>query len=529
MTEFGRFLWVKFQILEICEALNDDAIRGTLDDLPKDLTTTYMRVLRRISESPGGSTKLETAARAFRWLVCAKRPLTIEEPKVAVVLEQNDVAFPTTRIPINGSKVVRACGNLIVLNEADRCVRLAHHTILQFLVVGRDPQTQIPSAGTHSANGPRIESFEYVQFWRDWFFQLSTAEEHIGRICVAFLNFTDFESQIEVIQSDSIAIRAPGEAINGLFRGMIPAFSFFGKRFSYFSDGSLDTNERNGVTLVLPKRRHRNDERSDPIFDKYQLLEYINSYWHLHVHSIWEYDNEFWNLVHRIAFTKKFFFQVHPWDSPDYTNCDPDRFPSLRHTPHPSQTPLFRWSIDTGAGIFWRCLFEELNSTSSGPGNRTKCIDERVLFEMQAGNDDSDIFIGAARGGCLSILEYLINSFVRRNFAIPVKVLYRVLSLSRTARMLKYLTNYVLVSHVKAVTGEPEPDRTRYLWQTKPVEWFGRSWTQDKVVEGRMGISDTLMEEAIRDNNDQFRGWLIKFMESHEICWTPRPNIRVEQ
>ncbi|KAH9220729.1 hypothetical protein DL95DRAFT_403507 [Leptodontidium sp. 2 PMI_412] len=44
----GVFLWVKFQLNELCIAETDDAIKSTLQDLPKDLSETCDRLLGRI-------------------------------------------------------------------------------------------------------------------------------------------------------------------------------------------------------------------------------------------------------------------------------------------------------------------------------------------------------------------------------------------------------------------------------------------------------------------------------------------------
>ncbi|KAL0259363.1 hypothetical protein SLS55_005099 [Diplodia seriata] len=62
------FLWVKFQIDEICEAVSDEGIRETLEKLPRDLVSTYARIIHRIESSRGGPAKLEIIGKVFRWL-----------------------------------------------------------------------------------------------------------------------------------------------------------------------------------------------------------------------------------------------------------------------------------------------------------------------------------------------------------------------------------------------------------------------------------------------------------------------------
>ncbi|KUJ17727.1 uncharacterized protein LY89DRAFT_60414 [Mollisia scopiformis] len=71
----GMFLWVKFQLDELCTAESDDAIMYTLQHLPKDLSETYDRLLGRIV----GVQRQELVKRMFRWIICARRPLVVDE------------------------------------------------------------------------------------------------------------------------------------------------------------------------------------------------------------------------------------------------------------------------------------------------------------------------------------------------------------------------------------------------------------------------------------------------------------------
>ncbi|MCJ1425582.1 hypothetical protein MMC29_003482 [Sticta canariensis] len=48
----GMFLWVSFQLDDICEASSDALIRKILEDLPYGLVETYQRILTKIHKSP---------------------------------------------------------------------------------------------------------------------------------------------------------------------------------------------------------------------------------------------------------------------------------------------------------------------------------------------------------------------------------------------------------------------------------------------------------------------------------------------
>jgi hypothetical protein len=53
-----RFLWVAFQIEDLCRQKSDAEIRHTLKTLPKDLPETYQRALSRVIKD--GNQKLAT-------------------------------------------------------------------------------------------------------------------------------------------------------------------------------------------------------------------------------------------------------------------------------------------------------------------------------------------------------------------------------------------------------------------------------------------------------------------------------------
>lgn len=75
LAESIRFLWVHFQIIELCEAASDEGIRDILENLPEGLYDTYTRIFKKIAITRSKSTVL----RIMMWMVCTKRLLRIEE------------------------------------------------------------------------------------------------------------------------------------------------------------------------------------------------------------------------------------------------------------------------------------------------------------------------------------------------------------------------------------------------------------------------------------------------------------------
>ena len=125
-----RFLWVAFQIEDLCRQKSDAEIRHTLKTLPKDLPETYQRALSRIIKD--GNQKL--ANQIFRWVAAAKRPLRLEELREAIAVVPGDEFLDRERLVNNADSLVPSCGGLLVSDDEDIVVQFVHHTVQEFLI-----------------------------------------------------------------------------------------------------------------------------------------------------------------------------------------------------------------------------------------------------------------------------------------------------------------------------------------------------------------------------------------------------------
>lgn len=82
----SRFLWVKFQLDDLCRAETDSSIREVLRNLPLDLSETYNRLLARIDAGE----QRKHVKRMFEWIICPKRPLEVEELRQAIAFIIDD-------------------------------------------------------------------------------------------------------------------------------------------------------------------------------------------------------------------------------------------------------------------------------------------------------------------------------------------------------------------------------------------------------------------------------------------------------
>ena len=92
----GMFLWVFFQLDDLCEAPSDAIIRETLRNLPHGLIETYQRILTKIAQN---NLTVDVVRKIFMWIACAKRPMKVEEIKEAAAFDPSDKGWDSAKMP----------------------------------------------------------------------------------------------------------------------------------------------------------------------------------------------------------------------------------------------------------------------------------------------------------------------------------------------------------------------------------------------------------------------------------------------
>ena len=182
-----RFLWVSLQVQELCDPSHSErSFITALQDLPEGLTATYERIYCKIACRSAHQKAL--AENIFDCTICAKRPLRFEELKGAIAVDPDDVSWDRRKISAetNEKRFLRVCGNYLVFHKRDGTVRLAHHTVGRFLE-------------QHKKDRPEIDG-------------------RIGQICLTYLAFSDFESQVSLVgkRHDILGGQSPKQA--GIYR-----------------------------------------------------------------------------------------------------------------------------------------------------------------------------------------------------------------------------------------------------------------------------------------------------------------------
>ena len=350
MAYIDRFLWVHFQLIDLCEAASDSAIRETLRNLPEGMAETYARILRKMGKS---RQTMALAQRIFKWVVCAKRPLLLCELAEAVAFGPSDKSWDAGKIPTQ-SRLIQACGNLVVFSEDDKTVRLAHHTVQQFLL------------------GPPIED-SILGFH----FQLAQAEVEAGETCVAYLSFTDFESQITKFDSRNIPLASVVPSPASILTSTLGLrYSIIGRHISIGTTRYQMPNIDIGNLAMFRKLP------SPSLREKYLFLNYAVKNWISHTSHFSEDNTSMWGRFKSLALGKPMPFDIRIWGD----------VAASQYLPY---KPLFRWAINAGHVPLLKLLLQ----LPTGSNLHTYC------------NQDSEeirsVIHSAARSGRGNVIEFL--------------------------------------------------------------------------------------------------------------------------
>ena len=342
------------------------------------LGETYRRILIKIRESPSGA---RLAQKMFKWATVAKRPLHIEEFKEAVAFDPSDKSWNEDKIP-HEDRMFESCRGLIIKDTDDQTVRFAHYTILQYLTSGLSTIV-------------------------DPFFEISTIEAEIfaGQICVGYLLFSDFETQLTtaplnlgnkgILQSggplkipETLGIKAPVALPYRLLREKPSSRA---PQMNY----SKDLNSR------IQANKHSPVARSD----KYRLLQYVIDYWETHVRSFPTSgaSAELYSPLSRLALQKTMAFEFRPWGPNQHhgprgcVGCPNSKMTDLDATDLPNVSML-HYATEVGNMPLLLLMQNPLIS-------QTRDISEYLHHERY----HDETLLTACRHGRIEIVKYLLS------------------------------------------------------------------------------------------------------------------------
>ena len=250
------------------------------------------------------------------WMVCSRRLLRVEELQEAVAFDSRDKSWNADKIP-DADRMIKSCHGLVVRDTGNDNVRLAHHTVQQYLA---SAQGGLPVTDIEDFKGS-MTSTARVHFWPELHkFRCDprSAEILAGTLCMTYLCFSDFSTAVSHVQDDKKIDLAAAFKDRGPVS--IPAALGLGKRFGslpYMFFGGRKNLKMPDIDYSKYFHVGPRDWRPSPDFrKKFALLEYVIEYWPWHTRwldlsSELRLKTQFWELVQHGTLA----FEFRPWGS----------------------------------------------------------------------------------------------------------------------------------------------------------------------------------------------------------------------
>ncbi|TGO25575.1 hypothetical protein BPAE_0077g00230 [Botrytis paeoniae] len=301
----GMFLWVQFQLEELCRMETDASIVKALQNLPRNLEETYDRLLGRIIEIE----RREFVKRMFDWIICSCRPLHMDELREAIAFTIVDKSWDATKIPNDLRRLIRACGNLIMIDEDTLEVHLAHYTGKMFFAQKIQESRYI----LHSQNS----ELAYFHTTRE------DSNRALGATCVTYLSFTDLDAQVTVYHNtinpnmtalqDAVTTQCliPRASQPSSFPTKAAKAALMFRKFNGNNQSSIDYSQ------YIPKQGTTDQQ----FLDKYRLIAYLKENWLSHTKDFTEESREIGELFDNLLFKKQLTFSFIPWAKFSFGDC----------------------------------------------------------------------------------------------------------------------------------------------------------------------------------------------------------------
>ena len=129
-----RFLWVDWQLRELCKLLRDSDIRARLGRLPKGLTGVYDEIIKSIKCQP--DCNFDLAIRTLKWVLVSERPLkpgelvAAAELNPAISVDSSATSLESTLVV---ELLIQSCEGLLLLDTRLDVVRFSHLSVQEYL------------------------------------------------------------------------------------------------------------------------------------------------------------------------------------------------------------------------------------------------------------------------------------------------------------------------------------------------------------------------------------------------------------
>ena len=308
-----------------------------LEILPRDIRKIYTHALERSLQHD--AERMEIIRKIFLWIIYAKRPLYLHELDEAISVVAGQQSWKEPSIRFTSSTLSKRCGNLIICDEFDGTVSLAHHSVRSFL-----------------------ESSDEILGLVDRNFQSSEANLYLGETCITYLNFTDFQKSLATTY-DSKNLSCLNQPIQ-VAAQLLPSVKMLhsvGLRNKFTSSKPNKNSQTFDVANQL--RYIRGAKYSPQVDSTFRLLDYCRNFWRQHCHDLTVKDSKELLLLRRVVLDTSFPTHWQPWDIAD----DLDPFPYWHifnwavHQAHFPILKIWRESVSSDdANGSWRLLWSNV-------------------------------------------------------------------------------------------------------------------------------------------------------------------------
>lgn len=373
------FLWVAFQIEDLCYQKCDADIRKALRTLPQDLTETYNRVLMRIVKDRNE----EVVSKIFRWVAAARRPLLLDELQEAITIEPRDSYLHKDRLVNNPNNLISWCSSLIILQDEDSVVQFAHHSVNQFLLSDR-----------------------YDTVTKSFHFQLPEVDHEVGELCVTYLHFNDFERQVSRLPKQSLHFQPKDIAAHTVISNRNRAARYGANFMRMFS------NTARPITFDITKQLNESlcKNNSVQLQSGYPFLAHVKQFWLLHTTDFSPQNTSTWDLWADLI-NKEHHLAVKPWTGKTDEDVEEIIMSYILAETHLALLSFFcdrenKYAFSDPS----LCL---LLIKASGAGNASfveRLITAEVDVKFDTGASAHTALVAAAEGGHIEVVELLLTT-----------------------------------------------------------------------------------------------------------------------
>ena len=259
----GMFLWTALQIDSLCYMKTDDTIRQALQNLPKDLSETFSRILNRSREIGEPYQK-----RILELVTAAQRPLTAEELREALSVVPGDATWNPAKALNDVFSVLTCCGSLLIKDEEDFTIRFVHHSVKQFLLDGvKANETVITTLG---------------------------AKRTMSEIVITYMNYGIFDTQISTAHSSPVTSRSAMPKIIHSALGSSSTVSNLALQY-------LKSRKKPDFDMNKVLRETREEALGTSSIHQHHFLSYTRLYWVQHILELSDLDPVMYRLLLRLC------------------------------------------------------------------------------------------------------------------------------------------------------------------------------------------------------------------------------------